>query len=68
MNFKNPIESKKEEDSRGVFFENKDMDSLAAKFLDMQRYSIYFAHFTTMSAYLRGITQDSPYTRYFQVS
>lgn len=37
MNFKNPMEDAKPKDDRGVFFENKDMDTLAAKFLDMQR-------------------------------
>lgn len=34
MNFTNPMEEK---ESRGVFFENKDMDTLAEKFLNMQR-------------------------------
>lgn len=37
MNFTNPMEGKKEKESRGVFFENKDMDTLAEKFLNMQR-------------------------------
>lgn len=37
MNFNNPMESKKAQEKSGVFFENKDMDTLAAKFMNMQR-------------------------------
>lgn len=38
MNFNNPIKDRKAApESKGVFFENKDLDTLAAQFMDMQR-------------------------------
>lgn len=37
MNFPNPLGEPKAPSNKGVFFENKDMDTLAAKFINMQR-------------------------------
>lgn len=37
MNFTNPIAKPQEQEKKGVFFENHEMDSLAAKLMNMQR-------------------------------
>ena len=39
MNFTNPMKENPPpaKESKGVFFENKDMDTLAAQFMNMQR-------------------------------
>lgn len=37
INFKKPMESAKEPERKGVFFDNQDMDTLAAQFMNMQR-------------------------------